>query len=133
MNENLVSTNSAHAQAAFIQWLRGNYPNLYQRAMSESGLRLGDFASAISNIFGTIKDTVAKLAPVYVQTRAEMELLKINIARAKAGQMPVNSAQEAADEASGYRGSGFSFASIPPVFLYGGLALLAFFLFKRMR
>jgi hypothetical protein len=39
---------------------------------------------------------VAKLAPTYIETKAQYELLKLNIARAKAGQMPVTSLPDAA-------------------------------------
>lgn len=132
MNQEFVARNAPQVQYAFIQWLRNTYPNLYRRAMAESGLQMGDFSDTISKVFGTIKDTVAQLAPAYIQTRAELELLKINIRRARAGQMPVNTLEEAgAGTAVTRTGAAAGFGGIPQWAIFAGIGLIALLLLRR--
>jgi len=126
-----VARNAPQAQYAFIQWIRNVHPNLYRRAMAQSGLTMGDFASTIKNVFGTIKDTVAELAPAYIQTRAELELLKINIARARQGLDPVYSLGGAETGGEVARTGGVIGGVIQPWMLLAGVGLLAFLFLRR--
>lgn len=77
------------SKAALVQWLRARHPNLFRQIVREAGVTLGDFSSTLNKIFTTVRDTVATLGPAYIQTKAEIELLKLNIARAKRGEMPL--------------------------------------------
>lgn len=76
------------SRAAFLQWFKANQPRAYALVMARNST-LGGWSDTISNIFNKVTETVAKLAPTYIETKAQYELLKLNIARAKAGQMPL--------------------------------------------
>jgi len=119
------------SQAAFIQWVKRKYPRYYAQAMAEGNSNIGDFASGLKSIFDTIKGAVLTLGPAYIQTKSEIELLKLNIARAKAGQAPVNSLP-AADSGGGGAvatngGSGLPSWAIPAAIG----AVLLIFLMRR--
>lgn len=88
------------SRAAFLHWMKTREPRVYALVMAQ-GNALGDWTDTISNIFTKVTDTVAKLAPTYIETKAQLELLKLNIARAKAGQMPVTSLPGAAGSGGG--------------------------------
>lgn len=117
------------AQLAFVKWVQSRFPRLYRGAMEQSGLGMGDFASSISNIFDGIKNTLTEIAPAYLQTRAEYELLKLNIQRARNGETPVNSLEEGRRVAT--QGSAPA-ASVMPVWLIPvGIGIVAFMLLRR--
>lgn len=84
----MILNGTPQSQAAFINWLRTQQPRAYALIMSQPST-LGDWSDTISNVFKRVTETVSKLAPVYIESKAQYELLKLNIERAKAGQMPV--------------------------------------------
>lgn len=120
------------SRAALVYWLRAKHPRLYQQALRDAGVNLGTFADTIGKIFGTIKDTVLQLGPAYIQTKNEIELLKLNIARAKQGLNPVNSLPSDVVPAGGGGGAvADSGGGIPGWLIPVGVALLAVILLRR--
>lgn len=120
------------SQAAFINWLRRKQPRAYQILIAQSA-PLGDWSDTISNVFSKITDTVTKLAPTYIETKAQYELLKLNIARAKQGMMPVDSLPGAVREADerGTTGGGFA-SGLPSWAIPAGIAaIVLLFLLRR--
>jgi len=83
--------NATIARAQFIAWLRANFPNVYREAARESlAPQLGGFLDTVSGAFEKFTDAVPKLAETYVTTKAQLDAIKLNIARAKAGQPPID-------------------------------------------
>jgi len=119
------------AQLAFVKWVQRHFPRLYQDAMERSGLQMGDFASSISSIFNGIKDTLTQIAPAYLQTKAEYELLKLNIERARAGMTPVNSVAEAAANTAQAQAQVAQDSQFPAWLLPVGIGIVALLVLRR--
>ncbi|MGE0294707.1 MAG: hypothetical protein AB7P97_20340 [Hyphomonadaceae bacterium] len=121
------------SQAAFIQWLRTRHPQLYAMALNDPGTLAGfsdvwnKITTGVSNIIGKASEVL----PAYLQTKQQIELLKLNIARAKAGMMPVDALPASAGGAVATQpaatGGGFM-DSLPPWAIPAaiGVALLLF-------
>ena len=123
---------SPQAQLAFVKWVKGRFPRLYKDALDQSGLnmQLGDFASSISSFFNGIKNTLTEIAPAYIQTKAEYELLKLNLDRARAGQMPVASL-EAAQAAAAQQAQPQQAGQFPAWLIPVGIGIAALILLRR--
>lgn len=123
---------STQSKAALIQWMRVNHPALYETAMARVSGNLGALSDTISKVFSTITDTVAKLGPAYVQTRASLELLKANVKRAKQGLPPAGSLDEVGYENAGGGGGGFNVGgmNISPMML-AVIGIGAFLILRR--
>lgn len=124
---------TAESRAALVYWLRQRHPNLYQQVLREAGVNLGTLSDTIGKIFGTIKDTVLQLGPAYIQTKNEIELLKLNIARAKQGLNPVNALPSNVVPAGGDTGGAAydSGSGMPGWLIPVGVAVLAVILLRR--
>ena len=120
------------SRAAFLQWMKVFQPRAYALVMAQNAA-LGDWSDTISNIFNKVTDTVAKLAPTYIESKAQYELLKLSIARAKQGLMPVNSLPDAAPGpvvTTQPQAGGFMDA-LPPWAIPAMLGLVVFLLIRR--
>lgn len=114
-----------HPQAAFLSWLRVNHPNLYQQSLPEGGMS-GLFDSLASG-FKSIVSNASSALSTYVTGKEQMELLKLNVARAKAGLHPVTSLQQVYEPAR----PASAFGNIPTWAIVTGVGVLAFLLFSR--
>lgn len=120
------------SRAALVQWVRYKYPRYYQQIVRDSGAGMGDISDAIGKFFTTITTGLSTLAPAYLQTRAEIELLKLNIQRAKQGQSPVNSLPQAADSGSAGTLTTASGNGLPSWAIPAGIGIvLLLFLMRR--
>lgn len=76
------------AQYAFIKWLSDTHPNLVAAA-EERRASLNGFMDSLTNTFNNVIAKAPELLNQYVTGKAQVEQLKINIARAKEGQPPI--------------------------------------------
>lgn len=84
---------TAKARAAFITWLRDTNPEAYQAAMkrASSGSSLGDTAPATTGFsWQKFIDAAAAATTAVFQTKAQRDMLKVNIERAKSGLPPMD-------------------------------------------
>lgn len=126
---------ATHARASFLSWLRENHPAIYADAMREATApQLAGFLDSLSDTFKKVVDSVPKLAETYVTTKAQIDAIKLNIERAKAGMYPIDpmtgqvyqSQSPAAVDVAVAQESG----AINPWLLLGGAAVL-FLLLRR--
>ncbi len=78
------------ARAAFVEWLAKKHPSFYAQVRQDTGL--GDVAPT-PNLFTQILNSATGLLSQYVASKEQLAQLKVNIARAKAGQPPLTSDQ----------------------------------------
>jgi hypothetical protein len=83
-----VESKSA-AQVAFLSWVKKNHPTFYAQLQQNAGL--GD----VTTTFNSVLNTASGLLTQYVAGKQQLALLKMNIERAKAGQLPLTSANYA--------------------------------------
>jgi hypothetical protein len=89
---NVMKSPKAKARAAFITWLRENFPQQYQRAMRkahEGPPGMGDENGGGFN-WQKFIDAAAATAQAVFTGKAQRDMLSINIERAKAGLPPVD-------------------------------------------
>lgn len=79
------------AQYAFMKWLNETHPNLLREA-EERRASLHGFMDSLSQTFKTVMDKAPELLQQYVAGKQQIKQLELNIARAKAGQYPIESA-----------------------------------------
>lgn len=112
----------------FLGWLKYRHPALYGAVMPivasrVSGNRqLGGFfdslTSGISTVITKVSEVLPNLADKYLQTKEQIDLVKLNLERAKAGLPSYDSLAQAATETqtrqtSAPSGNGFSMSSVP--------------------
>jgi hypothetical protein len=76
------------AQYAFMRWLDQNHPEVL-RAAEERRASLSGFLDSLSNTFNNVMEKAPELMKSYVDGKAQIEQLKINIERAKRGEYPI--------------------------------------------
>jgi hypothetical protein len=117
------------AQLAFMAWLQAKHPNIYQRAVPDNA-GLSGIIDSITAGFNSVMNNAGSLLSSYVTGKSQLDLLKLNIQRAKAGLPP-----QTADEQALMRGASTaapSFLSqIPPVAWIGAGGLLLWFILRR--
>lgn len=133
---------TAKARAAFITWLRDTNPEAYQAAMkrASSGSSLGDTAPASTGFdWKKFIDAATAATTAVFQTKAQRDMLKVNIERAKAGLPPMDTSFAAPvirtqfdvspEVAQSLQQS--AQAGMMNIALIGGAALIAFMLLRR--
>jgi hypothetical protein len=96
----------------FLKWLQETHPQLYAEAEARQQ-SIGGFMDSLSTVFTNIANAAPDLLKQYVTGQQELAVLKANLARAKAGEIPItNTGQPYATDAPGYRQNIFS--TIPP-------------------
>ncbi len=78
-------------QTEFLAWLKSFSPKLYNKIESKSHLH--GFGSDIASVFNSTLNDIKQLAPVYLQTRAQKQILDVQVARAKQGLPPLQTSQ----------------------------------------
>lgn len=79
------------AQFAFVKWLYANHPNV-AKAAEERHESLEGFFDTAGKVFENVMQKAPDLLQQYVTGKQQIEQLKINLERARAGQYPVDSA-----------------------------------------
>lgn len=77
------------AQYAFLQWLYTNHPNVAQAA-EEHRTSLNGFMDSLTSVFNNVVDKAPDLLKSYVAGKEQLQTIKLNIERAKAGQYPID-------------------------------------------
>jgi hypothetical protein len=77
------------AQYAFVSWLYTNHPNLAREA-EEHREALSGFMDSLTSVFNTVITKAPDIMSQYVAGKQQTELLKINLARAKANEYPLD-------------------------------------------
>lgn len=120
---------STQSKVAFIKWIRAKHPQLYAAAMqADGGENLAGITDTVNKVVNWISDQGIKLGTAYVQGKAALDLVKLNIKRAKSGMLPANSLEEAAYPMPAQSAG---FGGIPPWVLYAGIGLIAFMILRR--
>lgn len=76
------------AQYAFMDWLAKTHPNLYDAAMPK-GPELSGLFDSITNGFQNVVQGVSNALNTYVTGKEQLQLIKLNVARAQQGLKPV--------------------------------------------
>jgi len=109
-------------QYAFLKWLYERHPNI-AKAAEEQHASLSGFMDTLSNVFNQVMDKAPDLMKQYVTGRQQIEELKANIERAKAGQYPLE---------PGFMSQAPSQNSmLPTLLLVGAGGLVVYLLLKR--
>jgi len=135
-----------------MRWLRDTFPTVYEQAAmramiapSASGT-IGDLVESVQSIFDKFVTTATSLAQTYVDTKAQIDWLKLNADRAKKGLppldpatgQPVASQSVTAPPASSQAAqveqhiAGSTSSGVPPwAWIVGAGVLLAFMISRR--
>jgi len=77
------------AQYAFVSWLYTTHPNIAREA-EERREQLSGFMDSLTQVFNTVVTKAPDMLKEYVSGKQQIELLKINLARAKANEYPID-------------------------------------------
>jgi hypothetical protein len=90
--------NPTVARAVYLNWLRTNFPDLYNDAVganAASSAGVGGFFDTIgttfSNVVSSVTNALPNLANTYAQYKSSESLIKMNNERAKQGLVPLQS------------------------------------------
>jgi len=114
------------AQYAFVKWLYAKHPNV-ARAAEQHHASLNGFMDSLTTTFNTIVEKAPDLMKQYVTGKTQLEELKINLARAKAGQYPLDQS----GGAYSYAPAMPSPAGVPLLAWIAGGALIAYLVLRR--
>lgn len=127
-------------RAAYLAWLRTNFPDLWNEATSP---QMGGFFDSIGTVFNNVVNNVTQalpnLANTYAQYRAQEQLIRMNSDRARQGLGPLTYQNGQLVDASGqpYTPGDLSIAQTAsqwgPIAIIGGVVLLSVFLLRRKR
>lgn len=137
-------TPQAKARAAFITWLREANPAAYEHAMqaaTSGGLGETPAVAAPKFNWQSFIDAAGAAATALFQTKAQRDMLKVNIERAKAGLPPMDTSFAApvirtqfdvSPEIAAQLQAQAS-SAVQNILLFGGGALVIFLLARRRR
>lgn len=77
------------SEYVFLKWLHETHPELYQAA-EERQQSLSGFMDSLTTVFTNISNAAPDLLNQYVKSQADLATLKANLARAQAGEVPLN-------------------------------------------
>ncbi len=87
---------STQAKKAAIDWFKQNEPFMYKVAMKRIELEnnqlagWGDIGASIGKVFSSLTDTVANVAPTYLQYQQQKKVMDMQMKRAESGLPPAN-------------------------------------------
>lgn len=136
-------------QLLFMKWLAKNYPAIYNAHLlaKDTDQQLSGFFDAIASGLKTVGTTISQVIQAapdiisqYGATKAQLDLIKVNLSRAQSGQAPIDASgkvvasvpQNLPTDATG-RLLPVSMGAMTPLLLIGGLGLLAFLFLRRRR
>lgn len=77
------------SEYVFLSWLQKTHPDLYQAA-EERQKSLAGFMDSLSTVFTNIANAAPAVLQQYVKGKQELEVLKANLKRAQAGDVPID-------------------------------------------
>lgn len=89
--ENKALREMSAAEYVFLRWLRDTHPALYAQA-EDRQKTIGGFMDSFGQVLDTVSKSSTALLSQYVKGRQDLEVLKENLVRARAGEMPLQSA-----------------------------------------
>lgn len=116
-------------QYAFVLWLYKRHPNL-ARAAEARHESLEGFLDTASNVFNNIVEKAPDLLKTYVTGEQQIQQMKLNLERAKAGQYPLDSTGALY---TGGGGRALASSQIPTWVWIAGGGLVAFLLITTLR
>lgn len=136
------------AQKQFIMMLKADFPRLYKKAMEAMGVHnnngLGVHPADVPltttqtpGFFQNLLNTVKQIVPIVIQTKAQRDLLNMQMARAKQGLPPLDprfitsTVQIGVDPATIRQAGTLGFKVAAPFMI--GAALIAFMMFGKKR
>lgn len=136
--------NQAQARIHFADWLKATHPEIFQRAIAAAEKSvatlsgLGEEAPSKS-FWEKFTETAAALGTTYLTLKNQRDAMKINLERARQGQPPIDIATTApvirtqVDVSPELQQRLVSTAGegLNKILLWGGIALLGFFAFKK--
>jgi len=114
------------AQYAFVKWLYARHPNI-ARAAEQHHASLNGFMDSLTTTFNTIVEKAPDLMKQYVSGKTQIEELKINLQRAKAGQYPLDASGGGYSQTTALP----SPAGVPLIAWIAGGALIAYLVLRR--
>jgi hypothetical protein len=135
------------SKQAFVQWVKRNDPFLYNVAAKRAAIVNGDGLGGLLDMFTSLSETVTKIAPQVLQIDAQRRILKTQLARAKQGLPPLETAEyaptvkvsaavtpemEQAATRVAIQSTQAGLTQLQP-FILGGMGLLAVYLFMRAK
>jgi hypothetical protein len=130
------------AARQFVQWVKLNVPALYNDAVrrQQNTRTLGavtakpDAVSTGDGPLDKLLTTIQTLAPVYLQARAQKDVLDVQMDRMRAGLPPLRATDYAPAVQIGVDPNLISDAGerLKPFLIYGGLALAGLFVFSQL-
>lgn len=76
------------SEYVFLKWLHETHPALYQAA-EDRQQSLSGFMDSLATVFTNISNAAPDLLNQYVKSQADLATLKANLARAQAGETPL--------------------------------------------
>lgn len=86
--EKELNTLSA-SEYIFLRWLAEHHPKLYADA-EERQKSIGGFMDSLTTVFKSVSDAAPAVLEQYVKSQQDLAVLQENLARAKAGALPIN-------------------------------------------
>lgn len=121
----MIRHNFTNSEIAFFSWLERSFPRLasaYASRMAETpGLGATDATSPTApqsapSTMDKFLSFLKEVAPLYLQTRQQRDLIKLNLERAKRGEAPIEAEQIALQGRAGLTGDTKS-----TLYILGGL------------
>jgi hypothetical protein len=79
------------AEYVFLRWLQDTHPQLYADA-EQRQKTIGGFLDSFGQVLESVSQAAPGILKTYVKGQQDLEVLRENLARAKAGEMPLASA-----------------------------------------
>lgn len=130
MDQNKNVKSLTPAQFAFMKWINETHPNL-MKAAEEHHKSLGGFLDTMTSTFNTIMTKAPDLLSQYVTGKAQIDTLKLNLERAKVGQMPLTDAGGIYTGAPNMLVQQTLIPGVPNWILGGAVAAIAVYLLMR--
>ena len=117
------------SKAAFLRWIKTHHPRLYDDAVH--GVGMGGVLDTLNDFFSKTVDFANKAGQAYINTKMQYDLVRLNIARAKQGLMPVESLAQAQPVATTTTPSAPAGATFPTWAIIALVGLGAMLLLRR--
>jgi hypothetical protein len=118
------------AQYAFVSWLYRNHPNIAREA-EERREQLSGFMDSLTSVFTTVISKAPDLMNQYVTGKQQIELLKINLERAKSNEYPLDQSGSLYTGGTAAQSVPTGLNAVPTWAWIAGAGLVVFLLLRR--
>lgn len=129
------------AARKFLEWVKATHPRLYAAAEKKAGVTNGAGLAAVETkaqegggALDRLLSTIQTIAPMYIQARAQQQVLDVQLDRMRQGLPPLNATEYAPAVQVGVDPALLTSAGeqLRPLLIYGGLALAGVFVFSQL-